>query len=310
MDVVFMPIPPFSIGLLGLYYRLFFWKTKVIYHVQDLQIDAAEKLGMIRNNIFIKLLFGIEKYILGKVDVVSTISLGMINKIMSKNSTLKECLIFPNWIDSKNIYPISEGEVEVDGVDSASLFKNRKIILYSGAIGEKQGLEIVIETANYFRDNQELLFVISGEGPYRQKIQDLALEMNVTNVVFLNLLPIQSFNKLLNASFLHLVLQKESGGDLFLPSKLSNILGVGGCVIVTASDTTSLHKIISTYKCGMVIPPSSLTDLCHSIQTLCDNASLRSELRQNALAYAQDHLYKASIIDSFLEKINNTAIKN
>lgn len=301
VDIVFIPIPPFSIGLLGIYYRLFFWKTKVIYHVQDLQIDAAEKLGMIRNNIFIKLLFSIERFILANVDIVSTISQGMINKIMSKNSNLKECLIFPNWIDSNNIYPITK-KVTLEDINVPEL-ENKKIILYSGAIGEKQGLELVIETAKYFRKNEEFLFVISGEGPYRQHLEDLAAEKKVKNVLFLDLLPINSFNKLLNATFLHLVLQKDTGGDLFLPSKLSNILGVGGCVIVTASETTSLYKIIISNNCGLVIPPSNVDELCKAVQTLCDNSDLREQLKQNAIKYAQSHLYKASIIDSFLEQI-------
>ena len=303
VDIVFIPIPPFSIGLLGLYYRFFFKGVKVVYHVQDLQIDAAEKLGMIKSNFFIKFLFRIEKYILGKVDIVSTISQGMINKIMSKNSNLKECLIFPNWIDSKSIYPILNGA----SIDEVTHLKNKKIVLYSGAIGEKQGLEIVIEAADFFRENSELVFVISGEGPYRQRLQDYAAEKKVNNVVFLNLLPLESFNKLLNASYLHLVLQKESGGDLFLPSKLSNILGVGGCVIVTASAKTSLYKIISGNKCGLVIPPSNKEELCNAIQVLCADDTLKDELKHNAFKYAQSQLYKASIIDSFLEKINNTS---
>ena len=298
-DIVFIPVPSFALGLIGIYYRAFFKKSKVIYHIQDLQVDAAEKLGMIKSGTLIKLLFRIEKYILETVDMVSTISQGMKDKILSKSDILKKCLIFPNWIDSSNIYPLI-GEVVIN----SSLFKNKKIIFYSGAVGEKQGLEMIIDTANFFKDNTELIFVISGEGPYKEKLQAYAETKKITNLIFLNLLPIEEFNKMLNASFIHLVIQKESGSDLFLPSKLTNILGVGGCVIVTASPGTSLFEIINCNKCGYLIPPSNLENLCDTIKKLYQNDTLRNELKENAISYAKKNLYKANVIEKFLEEIN------
>ena len=298
-ELIFITVPSFSNGILGIYYKLFFSKTKIVYHVQDLQIDAADKLGMIRNNYLINFFFGIERFILNRVDIVSTISKGMMEKITSKTTKIKESIVFPNWIDSDNIYPIST-ELAND-----TMFKDKKIIFYSGAIGEKQGLNIIIDAAEYFKDNKELVFVISGEGPYRNKLKAYADEKRIDNVFFWDLLPITEFNKLLNSTFVHLVIQRESGSDLFLPSKLTNILGVGGCVIVTATENTSLYSIINQNKCGFLIPPSSLVDFCSSIKTLIDDENLRLELKHNALIYAQEHLYKAGIIDSFLEKINS-----
>ena len=296
-DVVFIPVPSFALGLLGIYYRGFFNKSKVVYHIQDLQVDAAEKLGMIKSTSLINFLFRIEKYILEKVDIVSTISQGMKEKILSKSSVLKECLICPNWIDSSNIFPISN-------ILNQSMFPNKKIIFYSGAVGEKQGLEIIIDAADFFYENEELLFIISGEGPYKEKLQAYAKQKELKNLVFLSLLPIEEFNKMLNASFIHLVIQKESGSDLFLPSKLTNILGVGGCVIVTATPQTSLYEIIDTNKCGYLIPPSSLIDFSNSIKELYQNNELRNRLKENAISYAKKSLYKANIIEKYLEQIN------
>jgi len=303
VDLVFIPVPSFALGLLGIYYRWFFKGAKVVYHIQDLQVDAAEKLGMIKSRLLIKLLFKIEKYILEKVDIVSTISKGMKDKIISKSDFLKECLICPNWIDSNNIYPIT-GEAGT----TTGMFQNKKVIFYSGAIGEKQGLEMIIDAADYFKENNDLVFVISGEGPYKQKLQAYAENKNITNLVFLNLLPIEEFNRLLNTSFIHLVVQKESGSDLFLPSKLTNILGVGGCVIVTASPGTSLYDIIDTNKCGYLIPPSSLADFCDAINLLYQNDELRTGLKVNAINYAKKNLYKSNVIEEFLNEIDRTLL--
>ena len=297
-DAVFTPVPSFLLGLLGMYYRLFYSSSKVIYHIQDLQIDAAENLGMIKSKALINLLYKIEILILKKANYVSTISNGMKAKIIQKTPALKECLIFPNWINSVNIYPISPKPIP-----NYLPFNDKKIIFYSGAIGEKQGLEMLIDTAKHFNGNNDIAFVISGEGPYKKRLQEYATECKLNNLYFLNLLPIKEFNELLNAAFIHLVIQKEAGSDLFLPSKLTNILGVGGCVIVTAAPGTSLFNIIDNNKCGYLIPPSNLEALCGAIENLTTNPSIYKQLTDSAFDYAKTNLYQQGITEKYLREI-------
>ncbi|MBC7687055.1 MAG: colanic acid biosynthesis glycosyltransferase WcaI, partial [Aquabacterium sp.] len=79
-DYVLCVAPPFSIGILGIMYRLI-KRSKTIYHIQDLQVDAARDLKMIKSKFVINTMFKIEKFILRQSDVISTISPGMINKI-------------------------------------------------------------------------------------------------------------------------------------------------------------------------------------------------------------------------------------
>lgn len=298
-DYIFTPVPFFALGLLGLYYRFFSRKTKVLYHIQDLQIDAADNLGLIKNKQLLGLLRSVERFILQHVDHVSTISDGMQRKVLAKSSKLKECLLFPNWINNKNIHVITPKPV----IHKDNL-AGKRIILYSGAIGEKQGLEIIIEAARHFAAYQnDFVFIISGEGPYKEKLIADAAAHGLTNVLFYNLLPIDAFNELLNAAFLHLVIQKESGSDLFLPSKLTNILGIGGQVIVTATNGTSLYKILQDHQCGVLIEPMNIGELIDAITRLADNKELRAALSANALSYSDAFLNQRSVIDNYIVQV-------
>ena len=83
----------------------------------------------------INLLFKIENYILNRSDVISTISPGMVRKVKSK--TKKDVLLFPNWTDVNSFYPI-KNKTKLN--KKFSYLPTDKIVLYSGAIGEKQGL--------------------------------------------------------------------------------------------------------------------------------------------------------------------------
>jgi colanic acid biosynthesis glycosyl transferase WcaI len=47
------------------------------------------------------------------------------------------------------------------------------VALYSGNMGEKQGLEIVLEVARQLQHEHDLLFVLCGEGAARGRLNEL-----------------------------------------------------------------------------------------------------------------------------------------
>ena len=235
-DCVITVAPPFELGLLGVLYKKI-RGGKFSYHIQDLQIDAACELKIIKFKSIINLFLSIEKYIIKNADYVSTISKGMIEKVKSKLE--KEVFLFPNWVDLENFYPL-ENKEELKCHYGFNL--TDVVILYSGAIGHKQGLEAILHSAKILKDIPDIKFAVCGSGPYKDNLMRLKEEMNLKNVFFLPLQPFNKFNSFLNMADLHLVLQKAEASDLVLPSKLSTILAVGGIAIVTANTNTSLMK--------------------------------------------------------------------
>ncbi|MES1220805.1 MAG: WcaI family glycosyltransferase [Bacteroidota bacterium] len=142
-DTVICVSPPFHLGFLPLLYS----KLKgvnLITHIQDLQVDAAKNLVMIKNGRFLNMMFGAEKFILKKSTAVSTISTGMLKRIKDKNIEDAKIILFPNWVDTNTIKPLSK---EQSLRKEYGLTEKDKVILYSGNLGEKQGLDILIEVA-------------------------------------------------------------------------------------------------------------------------------------------------------------------
>jgi colanic acid biosynthesis glycosyl transferase WcaI len=97
--------PSFQNGLMGVFYKLL-RKGKLIYHIQDLQIEAARDLNLIKSKMAINILFKIEKFIFDRANVVSSISQGMVNKIAEKAK--KNIHLFPNWTDITLFYPVED----------------------------------------------------------------------------------------------------------------------------------------------------------------------------------------------------------
>jgi len=223
---------------------------------------------------------------------------------MNKSNNL---IFFPNWVDNTNIY---KTEPNLNILTSLNIPINKKIFFYSGSIGEKQGLEVLLNIApKLYLINKDIFFLISGGGPYKNKLEKIAQSESILNIKFIDLQPNETFNQLLNISFAHLIIQKEQTADLLLPSKLTNILAVGGLAIVTASEGTSLYNILVDNEMAIVIPPNNDTEIYKSILYVCES-SINSNIKKNiekfkssALQYARKNLNKAYIIDHFLESI-------
>jgi colanic acid biosynthesis glycosyl transferase WcaI len=289
------------VGFHGLLFRLFNKKTKFIYHIQDLQIDAALELGVIKQAWLKSVLLQLEGFILKNASIVSTISDGMRKIVLAKENSPKSVLLLPNWVDRNQIYKIEPNNVVVAEL---GIPLDKKIFFYSGSIGEKQGLEIILEIANELKDtNPDLFFVISGTGPYKLKLEASGIEKSITNLLFIDLQPQPIFNQLLNFAFCHLIIQKGQASDLLLPSKLTNILAVGGLCIVTALSNTSLFDTLKDFNMGLVIPPENKEAFLDLVKALDNDSIMVNIMKENALQYAKQYLDQTNIIDHFLIQI-------
>lgn len=293
-DLVISVVPAFHLGLLALLYKKL-RKAKFLYHIQDLQIEAARDLQMIRSGKVINMMLGLERFILQKADFVSSISGGMMRRIAEKVD--KEISFFPNWVDVEQFHPLEHRE---ELKSSYGFSPQDKVVLYSGAIGEKQGLEAILHAAAELKD---IKFVVCGSGPYKEKLVALANDMALKNVVFLPLQPLEEFNRFLNMADVHLIIQKASASDLVMPSKLTTVLAVGGLALITANPGSSLYELVKEQNMGLLVRAEDQQALTEGIRQAAQGNM--TELRNNARAYAVEHLSISRVMARFEETIVN-----
>ncbi len=292
-DVIFCAAPPFHLGILPLMLSKL-RGIPMVSHIQDLQVDAAKELGMIKNKTFLNIMFGLERFILKNSTKVSTISLGMEQKIAAKAIPASQQIMFPNWVDESAIKPLPK---EQSLRAEFGIGMEDKVVLYSGNLGEKQGLESIIETAKLYKERKDVYFIIVGSGGAKEKLQQMAAEANLDRVQFYPLQPYEKLSALLATADVHLVLQKKSAADLVMPSKLTGILSAGGCSIVTAEPGTSLYTVMHKYDMGLLCEPEDNIALSETI-----GKAINSDLtpyRVNARKYAEQFLSKENILRQF-----------
>ena len=279
----------------------FFGKNKTIIHIQDFEVDAMFGLSMLKVGFLKKLAFFIEIRILNSFDYVSTISEGMMKLAIKKGVKPNKLIFLPNWSELDHFFNI---DVDKQLKENLKLIHDKNLVLYSGNMGEKQGLEIVIQAAKEMRNEDEFHFIMIGDGSSRKKLIELSKSLSLKNITFLPLVSYESLPTLLDAASCHLIIQKAGAADLVMPSKLINIFAVGGNSIITAEKETTLGNICLDYPgIANLIPPESLKQLVSSIK----ETSLKKKPNLIAQNYAKTYFDKDVILTNFIKTFESVS---
>lgn len=273
--------------------------VKSVMHIQDFEVDAMFGLSKRNSKLLYKISVFIETFIYRRFDLVSSISIKMLEKLKSKNVENESLVYFPNWADTDFITPFANKSQFLQIHD---ISPSKKLVLYSGNIGEKQGLENILYVANEI-DNDDLLFVIVGEGANKSSLVKLSKDLCLTNVLFLPLQDWEVVPSMLVAASVHLVIQKKGAADAVMPSKLTNILSCGGHAVVTSEQNTELGMISSQFP-GIytVCQPECVQSLKSAIlEVLCTSDSGYNIV---ARSFAEKHINKSTVISNFIKDLS------
>ncbi len=299
-DIVMVTEPPlFCVPQAWLTTRLS--GTKVWLHILDFEVDAAVQLGMLKGwDRAHRFLYAIEYVLLRGVDRVSTISGKMWQRVVKKGIPEDRTQLFPNWADTHFVLPLPrDNEVRREfGVRPDEI-----LVLHAGNMGEKQGLDLVLDVAEQLRERADIKFVMVGEGAARERLERAARQRGLDNVRFFPVQPLERLPLMLASGDIHLVVQRQEAADLVMPSKLTNILAAGKPSIATADRGSELYEVLNQHNCGITTTPGSVTELLTAVVELADNTNVREQLGRNARQYAQSHLDKDKILSKFEEDL-------
>ena len=265
-------------------------------HVQDFEVDAMFGMGiMSRSGGLARAALALEAAVMRRFARVSSISTKMCARLRAKGVDAPRVVVFPNWVDLSSVYPLTGANAFRAELDLAD---GDVMVLYSGNMGEKQGLEVLIEAAAQVADRPNIRFVLVGTGAARERLERAAA--GLPNVTWLPLQTSERLNEMLNAADIHVLPQRADAADLVMPSKLTGMLASGRAVVGTAHPGTQLGEVLQT--CGVCIEPGDSSMLAQQITALADDAPRRAELGCRGRAYAEQHLARDAILSRIEEE--------
>ncbi|MGO9620554.1 MAG: WcaI family glycosyltransferase [Desulfobaccales bacterium] len=281
-DAMVAVCPPMTSGLVpGLLARRL--AVPLVIHVQDLQLDAARELGILRQPLLLAGLTWLELHLFRQARAVTTISRSMAARLAAKGVPPARLQVLPNWADLDKVRP----GPRLNALRRELGLTSETVVLYAGNLGEKQGLEVILEAAALTRGKPSIRYLIAGEGAARDRIKLRAQDLGLDNLTFL---PLQSDSRLpllLAAADLHLVVQRQQAADLVMPSKLTNIMAAGRPFIATAGEGTELARVTTESRAGLVVPPEDGRALAQAVLGLAGDPGARKEMGVRARRYAE-----------------------
>jgi colanic acid biosynthesis glycosyl transferase WcaI len=265
-------------------------------HIQDYEVDAAFSLGMLTGSLLKRTALALERVLLKRFDTVSTISGKMVEHALRKGIEQGKVVRFSNWADTESIYPLERHSWLREEL---SIHDTATVVLYSGNMGAKQGLEVLAAAAIAFAKRDDVVFVFCGNGPAREGIA--ASCSNLPNCRFIDLQPLERLNELLNLADIHVLPQRADAADLVMPSKLTGMLASGRAVIAMASPGTELYEAVSPR--GVVVPPGEASSLVSAIERLVGNTAERARLGAAGREFAQAVLSRDAVLSDFEAKL-------
>ena len=267
--------------------------AKAWLHIQDFEVDAAFRMGLMKGRWMQRAVGLLERKLLQRFDNVSTISRRMMELLSAKGVHASRAVSFPNWVDVGAITPlrtVSPYRAEL-GIPEDAV-----VALFSGSMGSKQGLELLPEAARALQKRlPNLVIVMCGHGVCKPMLERES--KGLENVRMLPLQPVARLGELLGMADIHLLTQDGKAADLVMPSKLTGMMSSGRPVLATAHPRTELADVVEGR--GIVVPPHDLAAFSAALIELVESEDLRRELGLEARRYAEEYLARDRVLIDF-----------
>lgn len=235
-------------------------RLKVVSMLQDVWPDNAVQSGLIKENSLIYRYFEMwQKKICKYSDKIICISDDMKKFISSKGVPQEKIKVIYNWGYDDKIVNILWKENRF--VKKYSLEEEVFYAIYAGNIGRMQNIELIIKAAKKLKDNQKIHFLIIGDGAYKEKIKNLILEEELTNITLLPLQPSELATSIYSAAGMNIIPLVPEGTKTALPSKTGVCLSCGRPIVFCFGKNSMFYNFCKEYDSGECVSSSDENEL-------------------------------------------------
>lgn len=261
-DYVFMfEVSPMTQCLIGVWYKKKH-KCPLFMYVQDLWPENVEVIAGIHNQLVIKLIHVMVKYIYKYCTKIFATSKSFVEAIIKEGVDREKVCYWPQYAEDFYV-PVERRHIAEISEDES--FK----VIFTGNVGYAQGLDILPQVAHILK-NWKICFVIVGEGRY---LKDLISEIDKKNLmdkfIFLPRQPAERIPELLAAC--DVAFLSFADNELFsmtIPAKLQSYMACGMPIVASAKGETNI--IIEEAACGICVSLRDEKKLSDAILEMAD----------------------------------------
>lgn len=281
VDVIYATSTPLTVGIPSMVLK---WLKRIpfVFEVRDQWPQIPIEMGIIRNRILIRLLLWLEKAIYKRSSAIVALSPGMAEGVRSVLKKPKPITMIPNSSDTSIFHP----DIDGSSIRIAHEWGNKLVLLHFGAMGRANGLDFIVEVANKLKDNQDIHFVLVGDGSERKGLEEKIKRLELKNIEILDSMPKTELLQLVAACDISMVifanfpiLEHNSANKFF------DSLSAGKPILLNYSGWQ--RKIVEENNIGYGSKQYNLDEFVEKVLYFNSHKELLTEMGKNARRTAE-----------------------
>ena len=279
-----------------------------IYNLQDIFPDSlvgtelAKKGGMLW-----KIGRAIENFTYRNADKIIVISEDFKRNIMAKGVPEEKIEIIYNWVDEQAVVDVPREKNVL--FERYGLDRNKFYVTYNGNIGLTQNMDMLMEVAKALEVNEDIRFVLVGNGAYKDRLEEMIKERNISNVTLLPFQPYEDISHVFSLGDVSLVVSKPGVGANSVPSKTWSIMSASRPVLANF-DENELKTIIENNQCGIFTKAGDKEAFVNAILKLYANRQLCKEYGKNGRRFVMENLTREVGTQKYVDVINSIKLNS
>ncbi len=298
VDVVWGTSPPIFQGVTAwLLARL--KGAKFLFEVRDLWPDFAIAVGVLKNPTLIKLSFWLEKFLYRRADRMMVNSPGYVEHVRGRGARVVE--LIPNGADPQMFNPLDNGQ----GFRQKNNLKNKFVVLYAGAHGLSNDLDVVLDAAKLLSKSFVYQFIFLGDGKEKPNLQARAVQLGLKNVLFLPPVPKNEMALALAGTDACLAILKPLDAyKTTYPNKVFDYMAAGRPVLLAIDGV--VRQVLEQAGCGLFVEPGNPQALAEAVVQLAANRDAALRLGLAGRAYLEENFSRevlAARLEALLQEL-------
>ena len=285
----------------GGYIISLFKRVPFVFEVRDLWPESAIDTGVLNNKWIIKAAYWFESFVYKKAKLVNVLTPAFYKVLRyEKNVPEEKLVMIPNASD----FSLSEsllGNFDRDAFRKRHELEDKFVITYVGAHGVANHLQQILEAGKVLEDTN-VLFLLIGQGMEKEKLVNMAEEMNLSNVRFIDSVPKAEVFKFILASEMGASVLKRV--DTFKTIYSNKTFDYMSCKtpILMAIDGVS-RELVETAQAGSYVEPENPSEFNRVIRKYLQNPERLKIEGESGYVYAKDNFDRKVLARKYLKRI-------
>jgi len=274
-DVIHVHNPPDFIILAAIPIKLLF-KTKIILDLHDMLPESvSSNLNLAENHLLIKFAKFIERFAVYFSDSIICTNKYDKEIVLSRNNIYPDKIFIVMNSPDLNLFLVKNAN------KSQFELEYKYVILFEGTIWKRRGIQTVIDALELLKDKIPIYFLIIGDGPDKEYLDNIVKERNISDYVKLTgWVGLELLSQYISISDVCIIpFLKTKVNERGVPNKLFEYILHEKPVI-----TSNLKGIASTFNKDQVIffEPGDAEDLANKVLWCYNNPEKIREIVMNA----------------------------